>query len=686
MFPPGSRGRRPPRARSYRGWRLRFGPGLLALCLGSSGCDEAPAPRLSATVGCELDTERIGTLRVEARGDFVPGAGTQVVFSGGDAELAWGDRMVAGVTVEGLFGQTVEAVGRTARLREAGDVPVYFAPVDAACAVPGSVSPRTEVAAARGQLGDVVVVGGRDGDGRLLDDVLVLHDEIGTVSALQRGLPFPSVGQTIHAVGERRFLVLGGAGSNPTALDSGVFIDLDDPVDPIGDPQPLRTTTELATARAFASAVVRADGRILVAGGCAQLRPDATCAVGEALGDAGLPQRALWIDVSGDRLDAEVGPDVAVPRFGASMLVARDDVVFVAGGRDVEGMPVHTVERLRPGATRFRPYGGDLRSELSDDLAVTGAGLLEGGVVVLVLADGRIHWLNETSRQQYRPWAQWCEPGSPCFADQSGAYPAARRGLAVLPGQRVLADGVVLPIGGLGRSGADVIDVFDAPGADADARRVDALPVALADGSVLLLGGHDPATGTPAVPMAARVRPDLDGPDERIPAVDRNAPGSMMARDLDRVTLEGDTLRLLPSGPADERMPTTRAHARAFRSASFRFEATVQVTTGEVVPHVVLEHGAVQAISVSLAADRVVAHLRSPQGSVQTVSCGATSVDWSVPVVLAVDVRPDAVELQADSERIAECPTGGEALAWSVGIGAAGSGQLVASSLRLRRQ
>ncbi|MCH9682719.1 MAG: hypothetical protein K0V04_14890, partial [Deltaproteobacteria bacterium] len=164
------------RRRSCRDRRAATGLGLSScvLALLGTGCDRAQPPRLVAQMGCGVDDELIGSLRVQARGDFPAGGGTQVLFSGGEEMLSWGDLPVEGVTVEGLFGQTVEAVGRTSRMREQGDMPVYFARVDGLCPVPADAGPREVGALAVGPLGDVVVVGGRDAQGRLLDEVLTL--------------------------------------------------------------------------------------------------------------------------------------------------------------------------------------------------------------------------------------------------------------------------------------------------------------------------------------------------------------------------------------------------------------------------------------------------------------------------------------------------------------------------------
>ncbi len=657
--------------------------GVLAL---AAGCREPEPPRLVARAGCGLDDDLVDTLRVQARGDFPPSSGTQVLLSGGTETLAWGDLPVDGVTVEGLFGQTVEAVGRTARMNDEGEIPVYFARVDGLCPVQDDVSPRAGVAAAVGPLGDVLIVGGRDAQG-LLDDVVHFQDEEGRAVRLPGRLPAPRVGHTVHSLGERTFMVVGGASTGPAAIDHVVLVDLDDESGAIGRAIPMALSADEGPARAHHAAARSPDGRILVVGGCGRLTDEAECMLGDPQDDPSVHGTGVWIEAVGSNLVFRPGPELVVPRYGGQLSFARDGVAFLAGGYGEDGLPLHTVERYRPESIRFRGYGGESSGELDPDLPVAGSTVLEGGVVVLVMADGRIHWVTEQDREEYRPWSGWCEEEGPCFGDAGLAAPALHRGLVTLPGERVLADGVLLPVMGLGYGGADVLDPFVAgPGRPAPAqRRVDTTPVVLADGSVLLLGGRDPASGALATPLALRLRPELDGPDERIPEVDRAARGSLVARDPERVALEGETLRLLAAGTVDEAFPRVRVRARGFRSASFRFDATVQVTSGEVVPLLVLEHGGVEAVSISFAPGRIQAHVRDAQEHVQSFSCSPAGVRFDEAQVLRMEVRAEGVLVRQGDTILGQCPIGGAPRPWSVGVGASGTGEMLVYGLRLTR-
>ncbi len=634
--------------------------------------------------GCGIEEGLVDNLLVKARGDF-PDGEAELRLSGGDQSLAWGDRPVVGVTVEGMFGQALEAVGRTSRMREQGELPVYFARVDGLCQVDDQAAPRQDVAAAVDEEGDIIIVGGRGVQGSLRDDVLHLHDEEGALTELPGRLAAPLVGHSVHSLGDRRFLVFGGASSDAAVREQVVFIDLEDEVDPIEAPLPVPLADELGPARAFHAAGRDLTGRILVAGGCRRVTDEITCTLDDDDPHDGpsVLDSSVWIETDGLELDFYAGPHMVVPRFGGTLMFAPDGVGYLAGGWDDAGFPVHVVERLRPGATRFRRYGGGLEQSIGD-ASVVGATLLGGGIVVLIFDDGRIHWVTEQERDDPRPWGEWCEEGGPCFSNVS----SSDRGLFALPGERVVADGLLLPVLGVGLGGADVRDPF-AVGPRTPTpppRRVGSTPLLLADGSLMLLGGRHSDSGSLATPVALRLRPALDGPDEGIPDFDRSLAGSLIAHDPERVELEGETVRLLAAGDTDAKVPISRVHARGFRSASFRFEVTMQVISGDAVPHLVLEHGGVEAVSVALEPDRVQGHFRSPQGVEVSVSCASRGLDFSSQAqVLRFEVSPGSIVLSRGSQVVAQCP-GLSERPWSVGIGASGGGDLLLSGLRLSRQ
>lgn len=702
---PGGRrasGRKGPWA--HPAWEIALGLGLWLV----AGCAEPQPPRLVALPGCGIGDGLIDNLRVKARGDFPDGSGTEVRLSDGEETLVWGNRLVAGVTVEGLFGETVvEAVGRTARLRTEGDIPVYFARVDGVCPVPGAAAPREGVAADVGSEGDVIIVGGRDAQGTILGEVLHLDDEQGGLTPLPERLEVPVVGHSVHAMSERRFLVFGGASGNRAVQRKAVIVDLADEGRPVGDPISVDLAEELGPGRAFHAGARDPSGRILVAGGCRRVTPELTCELDlpdeepqpepdpdPHTQQPSLLDTSLWADPRAETLELAPGPTLVTPRYGASLRFARDGVAFLAGGWDAEGRPVHTVERHLPGAPRFELYGGQ-PIEGIDELPVVGVALHEGGLILLALADGRILLVTDQTGEEipgeFQPWSNWCDGETPCMADEVVAASTRGWNLVTLPGERVLAGGTLLPVAGVGLDGADaraLVTVGVESGDDgAVSRRVGAVPLTLADGTVLLIGGRDARTDQVASPTTLRVRPALDGPDEGIPSIDRATPGSLVSPTPGRVRLMGDSVQLLPIGSPAAGFPQVRVHARGFRSASFRFEVTVsRDPTGQSTPYLVLQHGAVEMVTLAFAPDGVQAHVRDPQGGMSSTSCSPMGMSFEQPQALRVDVSPDSIRLEREGTVVVQCPGLTGSRPWSVGIGASGSGSILLSEMRLTRK
>src|SRR5690606_3213769 len=104
-----------------------------------------------------------------------------------------------GIAAEGLFGTTVTAIGRSHGIdpalargrvagvdREAAILPVYFAAPDSLCELSSQPSPRTNVTAAAGAAGDVLLVGGVDTEQQQLDELVhvdLFSNEARTLSA-----------------------------------------------------------------------------------------------------------------------------------------------------------------------------------------------------------------------------------------------------------------------------------------------------------------------------------------------------------------------------------------------------------------------------------------------------------------------------------------------------------------------
>jgi hypothetical protein len=667
----------------------------LGAALGTFGCGPTEHPVLVAQPGCGLEGEAFTDLRVQARGDFPPDDANELLVQEGRATLPVSPEEVAAVTVEGLVGDLVTAVGRSPRLEGGRSIPVYFSPADTWCAVPSTVTFRDPGAMAVDERGDVIVVGGRAADGLLVDDVVHMRDETGVAVAFDGALPVPMTGASLHAVGARTFLAVGGAGLNLAAIAHALWIDVEDEGVVVSDPVPLPSPVG---ARAYHGAAIGPEG-IVLTGGCRGLDLVGGCAMDEGAVLDGTV--TLEVDADGRTIATHTGPPLATPRYEHALLLAPDGVAFVAGGRSVGGVNVLQPERrLRDGAA-WEPYGPELLFELGPDALIEGATLLDGGMLVLAMHDGTVRWLTETETGRFDGW---CGPDEPCFRALVDPTVARARTLLALPGERVLADGFLLPVAGLAQSGSDAVDLavpasqnpLPPPGP-----RRGATGLVLSDGSVMLAGGRDPESDQPAQPFFVRMRPPLDGPDEEIPDVARLAPGSLITLQPDRVRVEddvtclgpppsgtvalGDEVVCLLSAGVSEDFPPVQAHARGFRSARFRFELTLRVDSEHATPHLLLTQGAVATTSVRLGETGVRGFRREADGTTSEFSCGLTDIDWSVPQRVQLDVRPAAIRLLRAGEEIAQCPGAGDSPS-AIGIGVSGSGALGASDLRLSRR
>ena len=641
------------------------------------GCAEPSEATIVALPGCGLEGEVLTELRIQTRGDFPGGASEELRAEVGRPLLDFDTAGAEAITVEGLFGEAVSGVGRSARLREEGEIPVYFSGVDRLCAVPSPVAFRQPDAMAVGPQGDVLLVGGRDLQGEYLDELVHVRDEEGVPRVLAGSLPVASAGQTVHPVDDRAFLVVGGARDEAETLDTIVRIELSEEREPTVR-APVRIEADAGSGRAHHAAASLPDGRIFVTGGCAVTRSGGECEPSAA----SVLSTSLLIDGSVHPPSVRRGPELPQPRYGGIVLVARDGLVVHVGGRDIDGEPVLRAIATRAEGSTWESYGPSLAPEVPEDTAIEGATMLEGGLVVVVTSDGRLRWINVTSSGVLPGWCDPDEADAPCFM---GPAPGGRRPLATLPGERVVADAWLVPVGGLAQTGAAAIDLsLPPPGSSVPppSQRAGAILAPLADGTLLLAGGREPSTQEPVLPLMLRLRPALDGPDERIPGVESLAPGSLIAHQPDRVDIEEGRLRLLSAGIVEE-FPSVRAHVRGFRSAAFRFELTLSAVDAQ--PHLVLTHGALQAVSIRFGPERVHGYQRAPSGVIQAVICGSAVPDFSSPQPLQAEIRPDSIVVAQGDTIVAQCPGPGEDVPLAVGLGASGSGTVSATGLRLTR-
>ncbi len=265
-------------------------------------------------------------------------------------------------------------------------------------------------------------------------------------------------------------------------------------------------------------------------------------------------------------------------------------------------------------------------------------------------------------------------------------------------GERVLVDRFVLHAGILGRTGANAVDLsavkpgqtFSPPGP-----RVGGSMVALADGTVLGLGGRVPASGSLANPVVTRFRPLLDGPDEGTPDVSAPDSGALVLHDRSGAQIEAEvrissaaqtqTLLLEPDPDRSTDFASTWVHFRGFRSRRFVFEGAYEALNGTPSVHVVFSRGAIARTELAIDTNAVRLLAREADGSAVEVRCSDEGLNFAgVGHNVSVVVSPRAIDVRVDGEAFARCPwAGAETVA--VGLGAVGAGTLRANGLRLSR-
>jgi hypothetical protein len=644
---------------AWMGLSCRAAPpaGLLAVLVGGVGCTPEP-PQLVALHGCGLDRQaEFSDLRVVVRGDFPPDDHTELLLGPGDhGEFAELPDQARALTVEGLVGDFPAAVGRTRGVAE-GQLVAYFAPANSLCSVPSGVVHREHAGMDVGSTGELLLVGGRTETGQVLDEIVRVDLDGQESEILASTLPAPTAGQSLHAIADRRFLMIGGARPSGRWF-STLEIDLDRGGDAVAAPVNLEVGGQ-PHGVAYAGTARGPDDRVLVAGGCATIDAAARCATGSGQEAAEVSRLAFWIDPESKKVQRV--PDLERARYEPVVLVGRDGVAYALGGRDGEDAPVPTLERL--------PVGAAAWEVLADDLPpVAGGGLLEDGLVVVTHVDGSVSWYGDES-------SGLVELGQTLEM-------ANRRPVATSPGERLITDTWMLPVGSAEGEDARALDlVEETPAGVGPGPRIGPELVELDDGSVLLVGGRSPG-GTVAAPFLARVRPPLDGPDERVPDVASPDPEAFVATPPGAAVVDAKAL-VLEAGGQIEDYPSARAHVRGFRSHSFGFDFEVQA---EARAHVLVLQGALEGLSLRLDPDGVVARRRHADGSVGAADCElgpAPMIDGSAS--LRLDVSPAAVTLEQAGEPIVTCEalSGAEA---AVGFGVSGQGTVEIRQMRLRRR
>ncbi|MCA9701706.1 MAG: hypothetical protein KC431_29565, partial [Myxococcales bacterium] len=467
-----------------------------------AACAEPEEVSLIAIEGCGLDQEFSG-LRIRVLGDFAPGVGQELVLAPGESGSLTELRADAvGVAAEGLFGTTVTAVGRSygvdaslagGRLGSTPALAVYFAAPDRACAVAGGPAGRSALAGAESPRGEVLLVGGRDPSGAALDELVHVDLLTGEARALETRLEQSLVGASVVAIGPRRFALIGGARAGavfstwiPVTL-TGAGDGLDAIVE---EPQPLVAMGVPVATHDHAFARSPVDGAVLLAGGCTTVTADDRCVVGSA------ESQVHWLRSSTEEpgFELEQAPGLARRRFAAAAVIDGSGVAYVAGGIDESGATVAEVERLLPGKS------WEVVHTLAGGERVSGAAVLDGELLVLATIEGTVHWWSPVG-------AGILEAGS--RAPTLDVAPEGRA-LAMLSGERVLADGWIFAPGSAAVDPAGELRALDT------GDRSGALLLPVADGTVVIAGGVD-AASLPVEPTLLRLRPALDGPDEWIP-------------------------------------------------------------------------------------------------------------------------------------------------------------------------
>lgn len=509
---------------------MRFSVAAAVTLVALPACVGCSSPRRSLAVVPTLPrcvaADAVNSLRLSALGDFAPAAPLTASASAlGDATLDL-PRATRVVAVDGFGPGGLAAFGRTAPLSlddvGGGRIGIAFGPPDGLCATAAPAVARSGHRATLLAAGNVLVSGGWDGDGPATNLELYLpNGDVGDGLAHFRLVNATldrraALAHAVAALTDGGALLSGGvaAGSDgqPDGIASQGATRHDANGERVGEPH------LLPDPRAGHTATTLPDGRVLLAGGCAQFS-DGSCMAGAALATT------LLYDPAGDQVSA--GPPLGHARWGHTALLRGDGSVLLVGGVG-EGGAALPAELVDP--DEARSFDAGLVAGAAA-LLPTGAALVAGGVgspdVTATL------------------WLSADEPPLPLppLADP-------RR----QPTVTTLEDGAALIAGG----GTGPLYVYDGRGqllplaATFDARGHTA--TRLADGSVLLVGGSD-AAGIPAARALVYFRSQLSPYANLPPLTLDTAADPLLPRRPDRAQAEAGQLVVSAASPRADGAP-----------------------------------------------------------------------------------------------------------------------------------
>ena len=470
----------------------------------------------------------VNTVRVTAQGDFPPEATlTAAASAAAPAALAL-PRATRAVVVEGFGPTGLAAFGRTPTLAlddvAGGPVGIAYGPPDDLCATGVMNYPRAGHRETLLGSGVVLVTGGGDQHVEIYDPATATFRDTGGLLRSDE-----SFAHAAAPLADGGALVSGGLTNAGEGIASFAAARFDANGKPVGQPK------LLLAGRAAHSATLLADGRVLIAGGCADF------AAGVCRAGATLSSTELY-DPGADTFAP--GPSLLHARSGHDAILRGDGTVLFVGGRGDSGGAV-AAEVFDP--DELRGFDAGVASGRAAGLP-TGSALVVGGTTS---ADSTV--------------SLWLSPAEAPLP--LGALPQPRLGPTLTP----LDDGAVLVAGGGDASLALYDGRATVTSLAASFVERDQAAVRLGDGTVLLSGGSDaggaPSTGaalffhSPLSPWASLPPLTLDG-----------ASDPYLPRRPDRASAGGGQLVVAaPAASADGR-PAELALVAGMLVADFTFD------------------------------------------------------------------------------------------------------------------